>query len=153
MKKFLWTLIIVIIVWCGILLISQKTDRLKSTTQNPTTLANPASTNCITKWGKLEIKNNKNGQYGVCLFEDNRQCEERALLHWDCPVGGVKVTGYENDAEVYCAISGGELTGVGTETPMCKRVDGTWCNAQANMDGDCPSPYNPNPDAGNGPDV
>lgn len=112
-------------------------------------MVNPASTNCIEKWWKLEIKENKKGQYGVCLFEDNRQCEERALFHNDCPVGGVKVTGYENDAEIYCAISGGEVQGVGTETPMCKRVDWTFCNAQANMDGDCPSPYDPNPSAGN----
>ncbi len=152
MKKILWIIVVIIIVWCGLRLISQKTDRLNGT-KTQTGLANPASTNCIAKWGKLEIKNNKNGQYGVCLFEDNRQCEERALYHGDCPVGGVKVTGYENDAEIFCAISGGELTGVGTETPMCKRVNGTRCNAQANMDGDCPSPYNPNPDAGNGPDV
>jgi putative hemolysin len=35
---------------------------------------------------------NKKGQYGVCFFEDNRQCEEWALLRGDCPVGGKKVT-------------------------------------------------------------
>lgn len=147
MKKFLLIPIVVIAIWGGIWFISQKTNRLNPTTQ--TGLANPASVNCIKKWGTLVMKENKNGQYGVCFFEDNRQCEERALFHGDCPVGGVKVTGYENDAEVYCAISGGEVSGVGTETPMCKRVDGTWCNAQANMDGDCPSPYDPNPSAGN----
>lgn len=72
-------------------------------------LANPASTNCIEKGGTLEIRENKKGQYGVCLFEDNRQCEERALLHGDCPVGGMKITGYENDAEIFCAITGGEV--------------------------------------------
>jgi len=46
------------------------------------------------------------------MFEDNRQCEERALMRGDCPTGGLKVTGYENDAEVYCVIAGGELSGV-----------------------------------------
>ena len=57
-------------------------------------MANPASENCIQKGGKLEMRTNKKGEYGVCLFEDNRQCEERALLRGDCPEGGVKVTGY-----------------------------------------------------------
>lgn len=112
-------------------------------------MANPASVNCLDKGGSLEMRENKKGQYGVCIFEDNRQCEERAFFRGDCPVEGMKITGYENDAEIYCAISGGELSGVGTPTPMCKRVDGTRCNAQANLDGDCPSPYDENPSAGN----
>ncbi len=89
----------------------------------------------------------------MCYFEDNRQCEEQAFYHSDCPKWWVKITGYENDAEIYCAISWGELSWVGTPTPMCKRVDGTRCNAQANMDGDCPNPYDPNPNAGNGPNI
>jgi hypothetical protein len=38
---------------------------------------------------------------------------------------------------------------MGTETPMCKRIDGTLCNAQANLDGECPDPRDPNPNAGN----
>ncbi|MDD4271974.1 MAG: DUF333 domain-containing protein [Patescibacteria group bacterium] len=112
-------------------------------------LANPASANCVQKGGKLETRNNKNGQYGVCLFEDNRQCEEWALFRDQCPAGGVKITGYDNDAEIFCAITGGQVEGVGTKTPMCKRVDGTYCNAQANLDGDCPNPNDPNPSAGN----
>ena len=112
-------------------------------------MANPASVNCIQKGGKLEMRNNKLGQYGVCLFEDNRQCEEWALMRGECPAGGLKITGYDNDAEIYCAITGGTVEGVGTQTPMCKRIDGTLCNAQANLDGDCPDPHDPNPSAGN----
>jgi hypothetical protein len=119
------------------------------TNNQPVGMANPASTNCINQGGRLEMRNAKKGQYGVCLFDDNRQCEEWALMRGQCPVGGVKVTGYENDAEVFCAITGGTVEGMGTETPMCKRVDGTYCNAQANLDGDCPDPNDPNPDAGN----
>ena len=114
-----------------------------------TGLANPASANCEAKGGTLELRQNKNGEYGVCLFEDNRQCEEWALLRGECPVGGLKITGYENEAEVYCAITGGTVEGVGTETPMCKRIDGTYCNAEANLNGDCPDPHDPNPSAGN----
>jgi putative hemolysin len=118
-------------------------------TSQPVGMANPASQNCVAKGGTLEIRKNAKGEYGVCLFEDNRQCEEWALMRGDCPEGGLKITGYENDAEVYCAITGGQVEGVGTETPMCKRIDGTLCNAQANLDGDCPDPTDPNPSAGN----
>ena len=112
-------------------------------------MPNPASVNCTEKGGKLEIRKNKIVEYGVCLFEDNRQCEEWALMRGQCPVGGLKITGYDNDAEIYCAITGGQVEGVGTETPMCKRIDGTLCNAQANLDGECPNPNDPNPNAGN----
>jgi len=148
MKKTLRIIGALIIILGVLRLINEKTNRLHKN-ENQTTIANPASVNCIEKGGTLEIKNNKKWEYGVCFFEDNRQCEERALLRGDCPVGGMKVTGYENEAEAYCAISGGEVQGLGTDTPMCKRVDGTLCNAQANLDGDCPSPYDPNPSAGN----
>lgn len=112
-------------------------------------MANPASVNCLEQGGTLEIRQNKLGEYGVCLFEDNRQCEEWALLRGECPMGGRKITGYDNEAEIFCAITGGQVEGVGTDTPMCKRVDGTYCNAQANFDGDCPDPHDPNPSAGN----
>lgn len=118
-------------------------------TSGATGMANPASTYCVEHGGTIEIRNRKNGQYGVCLFEDNRQCEEWALYRSQCPTGGVKITGYDNEAEIYCAITGGQVEGGGTETPMCKRVDGTYCNAQANFDGDCPDPNDPNPNAGN----
>lgn len=112
-------------------------------------IANPASANCAENGGKLEIKKNKKGEYGVCFFEDNQQCEEWALLRGQCPVGGVKITGYENDAEIYCAITGGQVDGMDTPVPMCKRIDGTLCNAQSNLDGECPDPNNPYPNAGN----
>lgn len=113
-------------------------------------LANPASANCVEKGGTLKIqKNSKGGEYGVCFFEDNRQCEEWALFRNQCPVGGLKVTGYETEAQVYCAITGGTVEGLDTPVPMCKRIDGTYCNAQANFDGDCPNPNDPNPSAGN----
>ncbi len=112
-------------------------------------LANPASVNCMEKGGKLEMRTAKLGQYGVCIFEDNRQCEEWALLRGQCPVGGMKVTGYQTEAEVFCAITGGEVINPGSATPLCKRVDGTQCTAQANLDGECPNPNDLNPSAGN----
>lgn len=129
--------------------LASKVNYQKNVNESPVEMANPASVNCLEKGGTLEIRQNKNGEYGVCLFEDNRQCEEWALFRGDCPEGGVKITGFENEAEIFCAITGGQVEGVGTETPMCKRIDGTLCNAQANFDGDCPDPNDPNPSAGN----
>ncbi|MFA7166579.1 MAG: DUF333 domain-containing protein [Desulfoplanes sp.] len=71
-------------------------------------LANPASQNCIKRGGHLKIqKTSGGGEYGVCYFEDNRQCEEWALFRGTCPEGGVKVTGYDSEAQIFCAISGG----------------------------------------------
>ena len=33
------------------------------------------------------------GTYGVCVFKDNKQCEEWALFREECPLGGVEVGG------------------------------------------------------------
>ena len=113
-------------------------------------IANPASVNCVNQGGTLKIETKPDGsQYGVCLFEDNLQCEEWAMLRGDCPVGGIKVTGYVTPAAQYCAITGGTVEDPGTPVPMCKRIDGTLCNAEANMNGECPDPNNPEPNAGN----
>jgi putative hemolysin/predicted metal-dependent phosphoesterase TrpH len=57
-------------------------------------IANPASVNCINKGGTLSIqKSADGGEYGICIFEDNRQCEEWALFRGECPAGGRKATG------------------------------------------------------------
>lgn len=47
--------------------------------------------------------------YQVCIFEDNRQCEVKALNSGACPVGGIKITGYDKPEQIYCAIKGGEV--------------------------------------------
>lgn len=73
-------------------------------------IANPASVYCSEKGGETVIKKLPDGsEYGVCVFDDNRQCEEWALFNEDCPIGGRKVTGYETEAQIYCAIRGGEV--------------------------------------------
>lgn len=44
-------------------------------------MANPASVNCQREGGKSEIRRDaQGGEYGVCVFEDGRQCEEWALF-------------------------------------------------------------------------
>ena len=103
----------------------------KKTTQ----LANLASVNCAEKGGTLRLsKKPDGGEYGVCFFEDARQCEEWALLRGQCPEGGIKVTGYTTPEGVYCAITGGQV--LDNET-KCKTPLGTTCEAKAFYDGTC----------------
>ena len=89
-------------------------------------LANPASTNCLKVGGTLEIKKRGDGgEYGLCFFEDNYACEEWALFRGDCPVGGLKTTGFDTDAEKYCAWIGGQTLAV--KNAVCKFKDGSSC--------------------------
>ncbi|MGD9578620.1 MAG: DUF333 domain-containing protein, partial [Syntrophorhabdus sp.] len=72
-------------------------------------IANPASVNCVKQGGALVIQKHKDGgEYGVCIFQDNRQCEEWAMFRGECPVGGIKITGYITPAAQFCAITGGK---------------------------------------------
>ena len=106
-------------------------------------LANPASVNCEEKGGKLEFRDRSElGQYGVCVFEDNRQCEEWALLGGECLEGGVKVTDYVTEAAVYCAITGGEYAGTGNsgaadEQGTCTLKNSTTCDVWEYFGGKC----------------
>ena len=106
-------------------------------------LANPASVNCAEQGGQLSIKTDgSGGQYGVCFFDDNRQCEEWAMLRGDCPVGGLKITGYATEAAVFCAISGGSYTitansGAADEEGTCTLPTGVTCPAAAYYDRTC----------------
>ncbi len=106
-------------------------------------LANPASQHCVAAGGRITIeKNGAGGEFGVCLFEDNRQCEEWALLRGQCRAGGIKVTGFVTPAARYCAITGGtyKVTG-GSNTPAergtCTFAGGRRCDATAYFDGTC----------------
>ena len=106
-------------------------------------VANPASVNCVQQGGTLSIEaRGDGGQYGVCYFEDNRQCEEWALMRGECPVGGVKVTGYITPAARYCAITGGDYaitgqSGESDEQGTCTLKNGTQCNAWDYFNGKC----------------
>lgn len=107
-------------------------------------MANPASVNCVTLGGQLDIRTLPGGgQYGVCLFEDNRQCEEWALFRGECQAGGVKVAGYldgtpEGEARAHCAIRGGRLTGLETPAATCGLPGKAACPALDIYLGACP---------------
>ena len=99
-------------------------------------LANPASANCVNLGGTLEIqKRGDQGEYGLCYFEDNRACEEWALLRGDCPLGGVKTTGFDTIDQEYCAWSGGETFAV--PNSVCTFKDGTKCSTISFYNGTC----------------
>ncbi|HEX5047311.1 MAG TPA: DUF333 domain-containing protein [Gammaproteobacteria bacterium] len=105
---------------------------------------NPASQGCIDAGGALQIeKRPGGGEYGVCTFADNRQCEEWALLRGECARGGVKVTGYVTAAARYCAIAGGAYavlakSGSVDERGSCTLFAGTVCDADEYFAGACP---------------
>ncbi|MFA6397770.1 MAG: DUF333 domain-containing protein [Candidatus Paceibacterota bacterium] len=100
------------------------------------TMANPASVNCGQKGGNLVIKNRPDGgQYGLCYFEDNKACEEWALIAGDCPLGGVKTTGFDTDAQMYCAWIGGKTTA--TKNAICTFLDGSSCPVDQLYVGTC----------------
>lgn len=110
---------------------------------SPPQLANPASQNCAATGGELRIERRPDGgQYGVCVFVDNRQCEEWALLRGACPAGGLRDTGYVTPAARYCAITGGRYTVVGKsgavdEQGTCALPGGKVCEVGAYYAGVC----------------
>lgn len=105
-------------------------------------LANPASQNCVKQGGTLTIERRPDGgQYGVCVFTDNYQCEEWALFRGECPKNGLRVTGYVTPAGRYCAITGGRYAVVtesaAGETGVCSLPGGKACDAAAYYAGTC----------------
>ena len=51
-------------------------------------IANPASVYCIENGEKLEIRQDATGgQYGVCIFSDDSECEEWKFYRGECNPG------------------------------------------------------------------
>lgn len=121
---------------------AKKTDTGNQISKLTVGIANPASVNCEKVGGVLDIqKKGDGGEYGVCVFEDNRQCEEWALMRGECPLGGRKITGYVTEAAKFCAITGGEynVTGNdknGEEQGTCTKHDKT-CDVHDYYNGKC----------------
>jgi putative hemolysin len=140
MKKTIFTILVfsLLLVGCGRkvenIVVSGDEQAPSTVVENKAGLANPASANCEAQGGKLEIKDKTNGQYGICYFEDNRQCEEWALFRGECPEGGLKITGYENDAQIFCAITGGQ---VDIQKNICTTARGEQCDIDAYYNGGC----------------
>jgi putative hemolysin len=106
-------------------------------------IANPASENCVQKGGRLVIrKRTTGGEYGICLFGNDLQCEEWAMFRGDCPVGGIGIAGYVTPAAQFCAITGGSYAVTGSqgsenEQGTCTFRNGEKCDAWSYFDGEC----------------
>jgi len=110
--------------------------------QGSAAIANPASENCVKQGGELKIeKRGDLGEIGVCYFEDNYQCEEWALMNGDCPVGGIRVTGYVTEAARFCAITGGDYSVTDesgdVEQGSCTFKSGKSCDVWEYYNGEC----------------
>jgi len=117
-KKFKATLLLICFVGLTLGCEDKKTKKL----------ANPASQNCIEKGGTLQMaKRGDGGTYGICLFEDNRQCEEWALFRGECPVGGLKIIGFITPEGTYCALRGGKVL---KDETLCQLPSGKTCSTQ-----------------------
>lgn len=98
-------------------------------------LANPASENCAKQGGFLLIKKRGDGgQYGVCVFENDRQCEEWALFRGECKKGGVSIDGLSKASQIYCAILGGKNSDI---RDLCTFNDGSVCEDAELFNGKC----------------
>lgn len=51
-------------------------------------LANPASVYCEENGGKVDIRDEADGQVGYCVFPDGSECEEWAYYRGECQPGG-----------------------------------------------------------------
>jgi putative hemolysin len=69
-----------------------------------------AAQNCAAQGGKRRVERGPDGEIAVCVFADDRQCEEWALLLGECPRAGIPVAGYATTSERHCAIRGGRMT-------------------------------------------
>ena len=105
-------------------------------------LANPASQNCVKRGGVLKItQRGDGGAYGICIFADNRQCEEWALFRGNCPPTGIKITGFLTPQGIYCALLGGDVSENETQ---CQLPSGAKCSTQDLYEGKCPNLKNTN---------
>jgi putative hemolysin len=51
---------------------------------DPLDMANPASQYCKNNGGKVEIRDSADGQYGVCVLNTGKECEEWAFFRGAC---------------------------------------------------------------------
>ena len=69
-----------------------------------------AARNCEAQGGKRVMERGPDGEIGICMFQDGRQCEEWALLLGRCERGGIRVGAFVTTSERHCAIRGGQMT-------------------------------------------
>jgi putative hemolysin len=137
-KSFLGAIAVAVIALAGC---AERSKAAPQRSLSSAQLANPASLNCIDKGGTHAVERTPTGgEYGVCIFSGNRQCEEWALLRGECPSGGIQMTEYVTQAARYCAITGGTyapVKGGVDEQGSCALPKGPTCDADAYFHGTC----------------
>ena len=119
-------------------------------TQDTTNMANPASAYCEEQGFKMETRTAQDGsQYGVCMFEDDTECEEWAYYRGECKPGDMNVApaptaspaGIANPASTYCLEQGGtseiHTAEDGSQSGMCTFPDGSECEEWAFFRAEC----------------
>lgn len=114
------------------------------------TIANPASAYCEEQGFKLETRTAQDGsQYGVCMFDDDSECEEWAYYRDECKPGDLDVApaptaapaGIANPASTYCVEKGGtseiRTAEDGSQFGVCTFSDGSECEEWAFFRGEC----------------
>ena len=140
---FLMTLILLLAACSGGTIIEPTSEPTTIPTAEPTValtaeptvgVINPASAFCVEEGGRLGRESRPDGaQFGVCYYMDNRQCEVWAMYRGDCPVTGLRITGYITEAGRFCAINGGQYDvtvegDMDTEQGTCTLPDGLVCD-------------------------
>jgi putative hemolysin len=114
------------------------------------TIANPASAYCEEQGFKMETRTAQDGsQYGVCMFEDETECEEWAYYRGECKPGDMDIApaptaspaGIANPASTYCVDQGGaseiRTAEDGSQYGVCTFPDGSECEEWAFFRGEC----------------
>jgi len=111
------------------------------TVEAPIGMPNPASVHCTDQGGKLDIRDETDGQVGYCIFPDGSECEEWAYFKGECtPGGGEGKADMANPASVNCVDQGGKLDirdEAGGQVGYCIFPDGSECEEWAYFKGEC----------------
>jgi putative hemolysin len=105
-------------------------------------MPNPASVYCEEQGGRLEIRTGDDGgQYGVCVFADDSECEEWDFFYGKCAPKETEIIGMPNPASVYCQDQGGNseirTEDDGGQYGVCVFPDGSECDEWAFFRGEC----------------
>jgi len=136
-----------VILFSGEEINSRKGEDLNKS-NNSIGIANPASVYCQKEGGSLEIRKDENGgEYGVCIFENRKECEEWAFFRGECKKEEVKdnfcgrSTYGKCDSNSDCIVGGcsGQICQAKSEEPIVSTCEYTDCyNAETyNLECQC----------------
>ncbi|HOI60266.1 MAG TPA: DUF333 domain-containing protein, partial [Candidatus Pacearchaeota archaeon] len=91
----------------------------------------PSSVFCKENGGDIITRMGFNGDYNVCVFSSGNECEEEAMYSELCPLGGIDVSSYTEEAK-YCAIKGGQVV-----ENTCVLQNSKVCNLTDYYNGSC----------------